>query len=168
MAKRKLALQILLCCQLILTQIWAFYQPPDSDGHFRINRKLNAKSFNFTILGDYGGFPSPWYHTPYQTSAAKLLNQVSNLENSQFTLAIGDNFYYHGVKDIYDPAWYHVWDSMYTSSSLQKPWYGILGNHDHMGNRSAQIVYSQFNNRWTIPNFYYTIRYELDGFKVES
>ena len=148
---------------IILPSIYSIYIPPNSDGTYSIKKSFLQSAINFTILGDWGGFPAPWYHTPYQTSSAKLLNKISDIENNQFTLAIGDNFYYYGVKNIYDRAWHEVWDSTYTSKGLQTPWYAIMGNHDYQGNASAQLIYSKYNNRWTFPNYWYSLDVELGG-----
>ena len=139
------------------------YQPTaDPDGNFRIIRDYTTTTgLNFTILGDWGGFPAPWYHTPYQTSAAKLLNKISVDQNNQFTLAIGDNFYYYGVKSLYDKAWSKTWDQTYTSTGMMKPWYVILGNHDWQGSGQTQIDYSEYDNRWTLPFQRYTITYNF-------
>jgi len=97
-----------------------------------------------------------------QLSAAKLLGEVSKDKDSKFTLAIGDNFYFWGVDDIYDRRWYTTWEKVYNSQSLMKPWYVIAGNHDWQGNITAQIEYSKYNQRWTFPNFYYTITYDFN------
>lgn len=37
-----------------------------------------------------------------------------------------------------------------------------LGNHDRRGNIEAQILYSQKNSRWVLPNYYYS--FEIPAF----
>ena len=137
----------------------AIYIPPDENDDFRIERNLPTNHLNFSILGDWGGFPKPWFTTPIQQSAAKLLGPISKDYKSQFNLAIGDNFYFRGVKDVRDEMWFKTFENVYTHKSLQNPWYPLFGNHDWQGNVSAQIDYSRFSNRWTAPNFWYTLDY---------
>ena len=43
------------------------------------------------------------------------------------------------------------------------PWYLNAGNHDWMGNLTAQIKYSDLNQRWTFPDLFYSVKYEFDG-----
>ena len=141
---------------------------PDPDGNFRLKfNQPHQATLNFTVLGDWGGMPRPFYTTPLQLSAARLLGQVSTKINSQFTLAIGDNFYFSGVNSIYEDRWEQTFSRVYTDKSLQKPWYPILGNHDWRGNYSAQIDYSRINNRWSMPNLWYSLEYHLENFKIK-
>ena len=99
----------------LFTQNLAFYVEPDYDGHYRIQNSnfKNSKQLTFGVLGDWGGFPAPWDNTPFQLSAAKALGQISEAKSSKFTMAIGDNFYFWGVKDIYDERWYTTWERIY-------------------------------------------------------
>ena len=52
---------------------------------------------------------------------------------------------------------------MYTSSSLQIPWYVIAGNHDHYGNVTGQIDYTRHSNLWKFPNFYHSHEFTIPG-----
>ena len=77
-----------------------------------------------------------------------------------FALALGDNFYSHGIStDMHDPRFRESFESVYTGSSLQAPFtfHVVAGNHDHIGNVTAQIAYSALSKRWSFPTEYYTI-----------
>jgi len=60
-------------------------------------------SLNFLILGDWGGLPSSPYRTPTEKHIAAAMNRAAMERRTQFQIALGDNFYYSGVKDIHDP-----------------------------------------------------------------
>ena len=47
----------------------------------------------------------------------------------QFVLALGDNFYVDGVANTTDRLWDTAFHDVYSASSLNIPWYPILGNH---------------------------------------
>lgn len=49
-----------------------------------------------------------------------------------------------------------TWDQVYSGSNLQIPWFVVAGNHDHIGNVTAQISYSALNDRWNFPALYYS------------
>ena len=66
-------------------------------------RSADDDKLNFIVLGDWGGQPDPPYTTEAETSIAKVMGDVASSENSQFTLALGDNFYNTGVKNVNDP-----------------------------------------------------------------
>ena len=60
-------------------------KPKDSDG------------LNYLVLGDWGGFHIKeafgGYTTPDQVAIAEQMGIVGEKVNSQFTMALGDNFY---------------------------------------------------------------------------
>ena len=63
-----------------------------------------------------------------------------------------------------DPQWQSTYRDIYNASSLNIPWYALLGNHDHHLNRSrGQIDYylNHRDNRWICPALYYDFHFKL-------
>jgi len=111
---------------------------------------------NLLVLGDWGGMPVRPYTTPGQVATAKGMGVIGEKLNAQAVLALGDNFYTYGIQGTEESHRFKdTWDSVYTSDSLQVPWYLIAGNHDYKGNVSAQIAYSNDNDRWMYPDLYH-------------
>ncbi len=81
---------------------------------------------------------------------------------AQFVVAVGDNFYENGVASVEDKHWKQSFENVYTASSLQVPWYVILGNHDYHANCDAQIAYSKISPRWKMPARYYMQSHQID------
>lgn len=149
----------------LITNVLSLSILPDSDGNFRIRQNFDGNQLNFTIIGDWGGFPKPFFNTPIQLSAAELMGRISNKYDGQFTLALGDNFYFWGVKSVNDPHFTKTFNDVYTAQTLQRFWYPLAGNHDWQGSVPVQFDYSSINYRWTYPNYYYTIEYTLNDGK---
>jgi tartrate-resistant acid phosphatase type 5 len=76
--------------------------------------------------------------------------------DAQFVVAIGDNMYDSGVKDVDDPLFDSVFESAFDAAVLNVPWYVVAGNHDYYGNVTAQIEYTKKSDRWEFPETYYT------------
>jgi len=111
-----------------------------------------SHGLNFFTLGDWGAVNSD------QHNVAEQLNIFAEKLNMEFLLALGDNFYDTGVTSEKDPQWTKTYEDVYNFTSLQKPWYALLGNHDHYGNASAQIDFynDHLDKRWIMPDYWYT------------
>jgi hypothetical protein len=62
---------------------------PLSDAH--------PASFNFLVVGDWGGQDTPPYTTPGEIAAAGGMAAISSALNAKFVIGLGDNFYYTGA-----------------------------------------------------------------------
>ena len=81
-------------------------------------------------------------------------------------LLSGDNFYDKGVKNVDDKRFQETFEDVFTAKPLMTPWYFCAGNHDHLGNASAQIAYSSRSERWNFPSLYYTKSWTIPGRKM--
>ena len=59
-------------------------------------------SLRFIVMGDWGGLPDFPYRTPIEKAVGKQMGKIADGIDSQFTLALGDNFYFDGVRDVHD------------------------------------------------------------------
>ena len=64
---------------------------------------LFSDSLRFIVIGDWGGLPVSPYTTPNEIGVSKEMAKTADQFGSQFTLALGDNFYFDGVKNVEDP-----------------------------------------------------------------
>ncbi|XP_041359444.1 tartrate-resistant acid phosphatase type 5-like [Gigantopelta aegis] len=118
-------------------------------------------SLRFLVIGDMGGQPVFPYTTPVEVGTAHEMGKIASRYNPQFILELGDNFYYDGVTNVDNARFFETFERVYTAPSLQVPWYLIAGNHDHRGNVSAQIAYSQHSTRWNFPYFFYPLSFKI-------
>ena len=63
----------------------------------------SASPLAFTVLGDWGGQDDAPYATLAESRIAATMGKVASSVTAQFTVALGDNFYDYGVKDVHDP-----------------------------------------------------------------
>ncbi|XP_076089661.1 tartrate-resistant acid phosphatase type 5-like [Mytilus galloprovincialis] len=125
---------------------------------------LAVDSLRFLVMGDWGGLPTNPYTTSIETGTAKAMGALTSTYGTQFNLALGDNFYFDGVKTVSDARFKVTFDKVFTDPSLQKtPFYLVAGNHDHNGNVSAQIAYSKVEDRWNFPDYYYKLNFPIPG-----
>ncbi|XP_018430030.1 PREDICTED: tartrate-resistant acid phosphatase type 5 [Nanorana parkeri] len=127
------------------------YPPADSE-----------PSLSFAVIGDWGGIPLPPYFTKQETLVADELGKTVAKWGADFILSVGDNFYYEGVTDVADFRFKTTFESVFDAESLSHvPWYVIAGNHDHNGNITAQMAYSNVSSRWRFPALYYDLSFKI-------
>ena len=103
---------------------------PDSDGTYRIRYNHTTSSFNWIVLGDWGGWPGPLFTSPIQLSVAQSMKRASRMHPPEYVIGLGDNFYFHGVTGVDDPMFEETFEKVYNTSELQCNWHVVLGNHD--------------------------------------
>lgn len=122
---------------------------------------------HFLVMADWGGSAAPPYTTAAEISTAGGMGRIAQTLNASFALAVGDNFYSSGIKtDCTDPRFKNTFEDVFTADSLQGPhfpFYVIAGNHDHGGNVTAQIAYTQRSTRWKYPSSWYSFKEDLGG-----
>ena len=111
--------------------------------------ETHAVSLNFLVFGDWGR-----HGEKDQVDVATQMGIAAKNIDAKFIVAVGDNFYEHGVASVDDPQWQTSFENVYTAPSLHVPWRVILGNHDYHGNCDAQMAYSNISPRWTMPARY--------------
>ncbi|CAN6872936.1 unnamed protein product [Brassica oleracea] len=102
-------------------------------------------SISFLVIGDWGR--RGLYN---QSQVALQMGKIGEKMDIDFVVSTGDNIYDNGMKSIDDPAFQLSFANIYTSPSLQKPWYLVLGNHDYRGDVEAQLspALRSIDSRW--------------------
>jgi len=126
-----------------------------------LNLFAQQDALHFFAIGDWG---REGKHLQKET--ADSMGKYGDENPVKFVVTTGDNFYETGIKTVDDPLVKITFEDIYTSNSLQVPWYATLGNHDYGDNAQAQIDLTKVNKRWKMPSRYYSIVEELsDGTK---
>ncbi|XP_056890444.1 tartrate-resistant acid phosphatase type 5a isoform X1 [Takifugu flavidus] len=121
----------------------------------------NRTSIKFLAIGDWGGLPYPPYTTVVQRTTAQEMSNTAERMGADFIVALGDNFYYKGVRSVDSSRFKQTFEDVYTQKSLMVPWYVLAGNHDHAGSVKAQMEYSQISDRWNFPAYYYELNFRI-------
>jgi len=103
----------------IVTSVIGREIKPDENGDYKIKVSLDKSEFNFLWLGDWGGWPAPVFNTPIQKAVANSMMRTAKEWKPEFIYGIGDNFYFWGITDIYDPMWTKTYENVYNSEELQ-------------------------------------------------
>ena len=118
----------------------------------RVPAVAAAPSASFLVVGDWGREGGS-----NQREVGVQMGHRAEETGSRFVVTTGDNFYEDGVQSVTDPLWKASFEDVYTAPALQRPWYGVLGNHDYRGNPQAQLDYAKQSKRWRMPSRYYKI-----------
>jgi tartrate-resistant acid phosphatase type 5 len=122
-------------------------------------------SYNVLVMGDWGGSASAPYSTSEEVSTAAAMEKTASEIPMAFAMALGDNFYSKGVTSEYDPRFEGTFESVFTGAHLQgDDFFRVLvGNHDHYGNVTAQVQYSNHSKRWRFDDLWYSFTETVDG-----
>ncbi|KAI3831846.1 hypothetical protein MKX03_022218 [Papaver bracteatum] len=122
-------------------------------------------SLNFLVVGDWGR--RGLYNQSYVAHQMRMIGEMQDID---FVISTGDNFYDNGLKGIDDPAFQESFMNIYTAPSLQKQWYTVLGNHDYSGDVEAQLspYLTQLDSRWLCLRSYVLDAEIVDFFFVDT
>ena len=67
---------------------------------------MSLESLRFLALGDWGGLPTEPYYTPVETAVGEQMAVITDTFQTSFNLALGDNFYFSGIKDVEDERFF--------------------------------------------------------------
>ena len=127
---------------------------------------IQASPIHFIFVGDTGTGTSDQYRV------ASAMKTYCTRDACDFLVLLGDNFYPGGVSSVLDPQWQTKVIKPY--EPLNIPLYPVLGNHDYLGNVSAQLNFSKIFSHWILPARYHTFTrgmvqfFILDSNKMDS
>ncbi|KAJ3251823.1 Tartrate-resistant acid phosphatase type 5 [Chytriomyces hyalinus] len=123
----------------------------------------SVNALDLLLAGDWG---NQLDITDMQTVAAAM-DKTAAARGSSAVISLGDNFYqggnysYEGVQSVQDEKFGTLWGNVFNGKTLQKlPWWQILGNHDWYLKNSHLFEMSFQNDKWDLPDLFYTKRIE--------
>ena len=121
----------------------------------------NQQHLSFIVVGDTG--------LPGQSrqNVVSSMARSADIDDLDFILMVGDNFYDAGVTSVDDPRFISDFENAFPESSFPCPFYVCLGNHDYYGNVQAQIDYTNQSQRWRMPGNYYCIEQTVGSCRVD-
>lgn len=123
-----------------------------------------------SAVGDWGGIHVRPYQVYWGKHVGISMNRVAATYQTDFLMLIGDNFYEYGVTDVNDPRFEQTYQATFPddlTNLLDMPMYIQTGNHDYRGNVTAEIVYTDTQNRWILPSLWYKIERSFSDFSVD-
>ncbi|KAJ9448956.1 Purple acid phosphatase 4 [Diplonema papillatum] len=131
---------------------------------------VGGLTFSFLAIGDWGGTSATVPTAPGEVHNGEGMALVAErLGGIVFVLALGDNMYEYGLwGNEYSPRFNATFENVFADPKLQVPWFVIAGNHDYLGNVSAQIAYTQHSKRWTFPAEWYSVIQNLQTTSGEN
>jgi acid phosphatase len=122
--------------------------------------EAEGEALSFLTIGDWGA-SNPEIGTLVARATAAVADALD--PPPSFVLALGDNFYEHGVASAADPQWDSTWRDLWLAASprLRVPWLAVLGNHDYghgAAGAAAQVARTTVgdDDQWTMPGDVYT------------
>ena len=115
-----------------------------------------AAAMMFFSFGDWGP-PHPSATGWRLPISDGIVAAAQTLGEPRFIMTCGDNFYESGIEGDEYSSRFRTFEEGFPQPQLRNiPFFAIAGNHDHMGNLSAQIAYSDHSSRWRFPSMWYT------------
>ncbi|CAJ0592706.1 unnamed protein product [Cylicocyclus nassatus] len=130
-------------------------------------RNAGPSSLELIVVGDIGGLPFYPYYTRAQRKVAQTMAKWAKEHNLHGVINAGDNMYFTGVDNEYSFRFRRTFEEIYDDMALNVTWFTIAGNHDHFGNISAQIAYTNHSQKWYFPSLYYNMSYKLGNTTVD-
>ncbi|KAJ3307825.1 Tartrate-resistant acid phosphatase type 5 [Boothiomyces sp. JEL0838] len=150
----------MICSLLLATSISAI-QKVNEPSHY-------DTEVRFMVVGDWGSTTGRQTDFTNQQMTGKTMSSFADSNQTNFIVSVGDNYYGtsnnsdHGVSSVDDVKWIYDWLSIYNGTTINSiPWYAVLGNHDWFQNQTAQIAYTNVNNRWFLDDYFYTRQFTV-------
>ena len=116
---------------------------------------------SFICVGDFGTGETDQYNV------SKLIEYLDKENTCELIIGLGDNIYPDGTVSIYDPKFGTHFEDPYKNLPKDIKFYHCLGNHDYRGNVESQILYSNYSNRWVLPDNYYCFHGKVNNIECD-
>ena len=89
-------------------------------------------------MADWGGSEAKPFTTEAELACGQSMGEMQPQVDAKFALALGDNFYSHGISsDVTDSRFNNTFENAFPSPNLMTDGFFrvVAGNHDHAGLR---------------------------------